>query len=436
VEAGRWGWGSWAVVASGAICALAFVVSIPLPRVDGHLIGSDGVRYYAITRSLVIDGDLDFRNDFALLGEPVRLTRTGLADNAQSIGTGLLWLPFFALAHALALVLGMMGWSVRHDGTGYLYEAFVCLGTITYATAGFLLTCRTIRRLGAGRERDAVIATLGMWWAAPAVYYVVVEPSMSHGVTVFTAALLFHLWCRGDAPSSTRRWFGLGLAVGLATLVRSQDGVLALIPIGELAWRLARRELSVAQGLRGLAVFAVAAAGCVVPQLVMWKVVYGTALTIPQGTDFFRWSRPHLVEVLFSTRHGLISWHPIFLVALVGLAPLFRRHRAVALAVTAAFLAELYVNGAATRWWADDAFGGRRFVSLVPLCAVPLAAAFGTARNRWASPALAVGLALWNGLALLQYRLGFVSMSEGLTLRQMTIDRLLVPLQLIHRLLH
>ena len=52
--------------ASGLICLLIFIATIPLPRVDNHLVGSDGIKYYAILRSFVLDQDFDFSNDFPL----------------------------------------------------------------------------------------------------------------------------------------------------------------------------------------------------------------------------------------------------------------------------------------------------------------------------------------------------------------------------------
>lgn len=428
--------GQWILALSGAVCALAFIVAIPLPRIDDHLIGSDGVRYYAITRSIVLDGDFDFRNDFELLNEPIHPTRTGLADNAQSIGTGLLWIPFFILAHLLALGLGATGLGVVANGLGYLYEASVCLGTVVYATVGFVLTYRvTCYVLGRVSGRSALLSTLAMWWATSAIYYVVAEPSMSHGVTVFTMALFFYWWKRPDEVDTEWRWARLGFAVGLATLVRAQDGVIALIPIGELAWRAYRRMSQPSQLLRQLAVFGLVVALCVTPQLAMWRVMYGSLVTIPQGSDFFAWAHPHIVETLFSTRHGLISWHPVYLVAMCGLFPLFRLNRAVAGAVALVFLAELYVNSAAVRWWADDAFGGRRFVSLVPWLTVPLATLFERSRRGWAPLALVSALVLWNGMAFVQYRFGFVSKSDALTLKEMTIERLLLPVRLARRLL-
>jgi hypothetical protein len=99
----------------------------------------------------------------------------------------------------------------------------------------------------------------------------------------------------------------------------------------------------------------------------MWHAIYGQWLTIPQGSDFFNWTNPQWLPTLFSTRHGLVAWHPIFLLALLGIVPLWKHHRWLALVVLVAFLAQWYINSAASRWWADDAFGGRRFIGTIPL---------------------------------------------------------------------
>ena len=55
-------------------------------------------------------------------------------------------------------------------------------------------------------------------------------------------------------------------------------------------------------------------------------------------------------------------------------------------------------------------------------------------KQKWAIPALIV-LIIWNGLSLVQYRLGFVSMGNALTIQEMTIDRLLVPFKLAQKFL-
>jgi hypothetical protein len=257
---------------------------------------------------------------------------------------------------------------------------------------------------------------------------------MSHGITVFTMAAFFSLWYPPSSNRTATHWIVLGLVAGLAALVRWQDGLIILVPLAELSWWALRGIVSPARALAYLGLFLSVIFVVFLPQLFMWKTLYGSFLTIPQGGGFFSWASPHVLAALCSTRHGLITWHPIFLLGVLGLIPLWKVDRRVALLVLFVFAGELYVNSAASHWWADDAFGGRRFVSLIPFLTVPTALLLSRMKKPVAAAVLAA-LLLWNGLSLAQYRLGFVSMSEALTIREMTVGRLLVPVELVHRLL-
>ena len=57
-------------------------------------------------RSMVIDGDLDFENELRHFYPDRSLDRlrtaTGRVSNIYAAGSGLLWAPFFLLAHVLA----------------------------------------------------------------------------------------------------------------------------------------------------------------------------------------------------------------------------------------------------------------------------------------------------------------------------------------------
>ncbi|MBI1815734.1 MAG: hypothetical protein HYR72_12195 [Deltaproteobacteria bacterium] len=423
------------IVASGALCLAIFVATIPLPRVDGHLIGSDGFRYYAIVRSIVLDHDLDFTNDYQRLGVSIEPTATRLPANPFAIGSALLWLPFFCLAHTLSLLIAGLGVAIPVDGVGYLYESAVCIATIGYASAGFLLTYWLLRRLY--DVTVALLATLAMWWATAAIYYTIAEPSMSHGLTIFSNALFLWMWSSPTRPRPRTWWFTLGLAGALVALVRWQEGVVLVVPIIELIVRIHRRQPSIAD-LAGnaLALTAGFAIGFV-PQMIMWATVYGTPLIIPQGSNFMLWASPHPLATLISSRHGMLSWHPVLLLAAFGIVPLWRRQRALALVAVGSFLVQLYVSSAAADWWAGDAFGGRRFTGLLPLFALSLAALLSASRQRMRTASWAVLLSLfvvWNGLCFTQYRLGLISRRDALTWQEMTIDRLLIPWTLVQKL--
>lgn len=362
------------VLLSGLAMALVFLASVPLPRVDGHILGSDGFYYFIQLRSLVMDGDLNFFNDCQLLGiNTLRATATGHMHSPWPVGAALLWAPFFLLAHGLSLLLGL-----PTDGLGPLHQALVCLGGILYATAGSLFAFLAARRAAASvHARDA---TLFLLWASPAAYYIMVEPSMSHALSLFTQGLALWLLTRSRPDDPARSFIWLGLATGLATLVRFQDGLIAFPPLALLAWRVRRGELPLAGALTRALLFGLTLLLTLTPQFVFWDIVYGSPLLIPHGEGFLHWLGPRPLATLFSPRHGLLLWHPVFLVALAGLPLLWRRDRGLALAAGFVFLAQLYVNSAVDQWWADASFGHRRFVSVLPWLTPALATLLERAR--------------------------------------------------------
>jgi hypothetical protein len=65
----------------------------------------DGTYYYAYLRSLILDQDLDFTNDYQLLGNPLGATTVELTKrpgNLFTIGPALFWTPFFLVGHLLS----------------------------------------------------------------------------------------------------------------------------------------------------------------------------------------------------------------------------------------------------------------------------------------------------------------------------------------------
>src|SRR5262245_23351697 len=112
----------------GIVFAVAYVVALTLfPRSHGRIADGDTIQYYAYLRSLVIDRDLDFTNDYELLytreagpaADNVWLTsRTprGRPPNLMSIGPALLWSPFFLVAYVAVATLRSVGWSMPLDG--------------------------------------------------------------------------------------------------------------------------------------------------------------------------------------------------------------------------------------------------------------------------------------------------------------------------------
>ena len=149
----------------GTVCLFVFLLTITLPRIDNQLIGSDGIQYYVYLSSLLLDGDLDFTDEYTyffayepgkaegIINNPIS---QDLPPNQQPIGPAILWAPFFLLAHLLANLFNLLGANIPTNGYGYFYQAFVLSGSILYGGAGLVLTYRFVRELAA--EEAALIA--------------------------------------------------------------------------------------------------------------------------------------------------------------------------------------------------------------------------------------------------------------------------------------
>lgn len=170
-----------------------------------------------------------------------------------------------------------------------------------------------------------------------------------------------------------------------------------------------------------------------IPQMLAWQILYGSPLTAPQGEGFFQFFRPEMLNVWFSTKRGLFTWSPILLFAVLGFVPLFQKNRLLGAATILIFVLETYVNSIVNDWWGGEAFGARRFISLMPFFALGLAAFIDFIRPRVSQNIILAALAaflLWNNLFLLQYSLwlrGIGHISALPTLQEMTLDKFSAP---------
>ena len=333
-------------------------------------IANDGDWYYAYCASLYFDHDLDLSNQMNTWAARAHTTPPNIVPGrptrtAFTIGSALLWMPAFAAGDLATRIGQRLGMPIARDGYAIPYQLAVALATLVYGLIGVWFALRAaawwVERSGGGWRHGPGLAAATAVCASPALYYLVFEPTMAHGLSVFAASLLVWLWFRTGPTARWNHWLALGLLGGLVALIRPQDSLLLVLPLSTAL----RGEWRQASGR----VLLVAAASALVfsPQMVVWQLTHGHPLVIPQGPGHMLWWRPYLLQVWFSPHHGLFTWTPIWLIALLGLASLPRQARPAVAAMLAVFLLESYVNSCTRDWWAGDAFGSRRFLSQFPV---------------------------------------------------------------------
>jgi hypothetical protein len=410
---------AWAALDGVDLAFVAFFFVLLLVFDNFYLRATaDGREYFAQVRSLVIDHDLDFANERELF-------RTGNAPGIFPFGSAVLWLPFYIACHLWLGLLNLLGGEHLRNGFANPYQMAAGLGTLVYGFAGMLLAfhiaCDYYRR------RVAAAATMFITAASFIVWYLAVESSYSHGNSLFTVTLFLYVWHRTRAQRGWRGWAALGLAAGLMTMVRWQNGVFLLFPLvdglGEIRRALGRGEDDTWRDVAADGgAFAAAFLFALLPQLYFWKVINGGWLAVPHAqSGQLWWGEPLLLDILFSSNHGLVAWHPVLFLALLGIPLFLLRDLRFGALLTASFAVQVYVNAAVGMWWGGHAFGARRFASCALLFVLGLAALMEWARRR---PLLTVSaalllLVLGNASIMLDVAQGEMPTSEGVTWEQM-----------------
>lgn len=431
---------------------LVLVFLVSLPGVTLRLYASDEIQYFAYLRSLWFDRDVSFENEYrhfvdagvatdTLFRETFleRRTETGLRLNFGTLGSAVLWSPFYAAADLGVVGARALGADVPRDGYGRPYIAAVCVGSAVYGLLALLLArsvARRVLRPLALDRRAADAAVAAVWLGTPLVFYMYVAPAMAHATSAFAVALFVWLWLRVRETWSLRGLAALGAAAALMTMVREQDAFIVAGPAVDLLWTVAatRRWRIVSRAAAGLAVCAVA----FVPQALAYVSLNGRIGPSQVTARKMDWLSPHAVDVLLSPHHGLFVWTPLAMIALAGLIVLARwpppvrigcaeapgGARLVPARLAACFGAmvacQVYVTGAVASWTLAGAFGQRRFLALTVVLIVGLAVLFGAARTRGrrTTLALVVGLCVWWNIGLLvQFGTGTMD-RQRLTLRQ------------------
>ena len=381
-----------------------------LPIVNAH-IRSDGNAYFAYVRSIVIDHDLHFDNEYAA-AEPsfqqatvdeLILLPSGYRRNHTASGASLVWLPFFVTAHELIPVLRARGIAVAADGFSWPYVWACAAGGACLVFLGLWWAYRMALRVAS--PNAALLATITIWWASSLPVYLYFLPFHAHALASFAVSWFLWNWLRiNDGALGRGRWFVWGMSAGLMTAIYYVNGMLLVIAAIEWVRQAVKpgKFRAVAINTLWMGAGALLAA---LPDIIIKRILQGqffnTGYTGYTPKLFF-WNDPRLWSVAFSSEHGFVLWTPAIAVALLGLlwaiwkAPTFAAPLAVGCA------AFIYAIAAYLNWHGHSSFGNRFLVSLTPMYVIGLAALLSTllaraGRRGWVA-AWAVGLLViaWN----------------------------------------
>ncbi len=377
------------------------------------ILWGDSLYYYAYTKSMVIDHDIDFKNEAYRISdgfpnEPEVSEVTGKVINKFSPGTSIFWIPGFVLGHAASSILEAVDIIKNIDGYNFVTQYVVAVSAICFSTLGLFFSYKTIKLFF--DRKTALLITLFLYLTTQMFYYTSIDPLNSHSSSFMLSSLFLYLlaFFSKTRNLSWQKMITFGFIGGAMVLVRNQDIVL-LVPAslyfltknGGILNREGLMEMINRMILFWGSIFLILSIQMFIT-LDLYGIV-GSPYII--GGEKLSWFKPDFIRVLFSFENGLFTFAPIIIISLIGLllasnnvsksqqqAVLFRH---LSLISIFAFLLQLYVVASWGREIIGGPYGSRMFISILPYLSLGLALVIKRYKNhrnfKWAT---FIGLAL------------------------------------------
>lgn len=294
-----------------------------------------------------------------------------------AVGQSLVYLPGFLVADLLAEPLGYPA-----DGFSRPYQLAVSIVSLLMAFLGLYVLRKVLLYFFSEAVTAATLVIIVM--ATNYLNYTAIDGAMTHNALFTLYAMILWLTIRWHAQPNLATALWMGLAIGLATIIRPTDLMIVIIPLlwsvtGKASLKnkvflLWDRKWDVL--LLGLGMFVM---GMV--QLSYWKFASGDWIFYSYGDFGFDWARPHIPDGLWSYQKGWLVYTPVMILAWLGIFPAFRRIKPIYYGLGLMMALTIYVVFAWEVWWYGGSLGARALVQSYALLALPIAAVLDWARK-------------------------------------------------------
>jgi hypothetical protein len=402
-------------------------------------IGGDGFGYYSYIRSFIFDRDFNLANEFSLFDSLYNhdsvirwQSSVNQIANPYAVGSAILWSPFILIAFIISKLFNFYD-PYFIEGFNFPYQAAVAMGTWTYFLLGLALLFNTFRKIiGDKYAWLGILVTVGL---SPVVFYLVYEPSMAHGLTVFSESLFFYIIFKIYQAHQVywKDYLILGISIGFLFLIRWQDLIFAIIPL-IIILRKIYLQKNYQPYLKVVILVIASFILTISPQLFMWKHLFGSWLVVPQGESFFHLTNPHIWQFLLSSHHGMFAVHPLLIFAIMGLVLFYRQNKFLAGLLFLALIIQIYINSALYDWYGGGSFGARRMLSSFFIFALGFSWLIKSIFNKKILLTILIALVftgiIFNALLMVSYARGIIPLIDFTTY----IELYLAPIKVLNSL--
>lgn len=375
-----------------------------------RLIINDGKGYYAYLPALFIYQDLAYgfielyestyyaSDENPTYFKEFRFQYRGETVNKTFAGIAVLMLPFFLIAHLLALLFGVA------DGYSMFYQYAIGFSVYFYLGLGLLMLKKLLAYFSANKNLISLLL-VAIALGTNIVYYTVVEGTMPHVYLFFLVNLFLLQAYRAIHEKQSVFFLGAAVAFGLILIIRPQNGLI-ILALPFLAGSFTRFSETIVFLFKEKFLFfktLVVFAGVIALQVVLWYAQTGYFLVYSYGDETFNFLNPQIINILWSFEKGWMVYTPLTFLAILGIAQIAKANYFRAIYFLFVFFAITYVLSSWWVWHYTSQFGQRVFIDFYGLLAIALLSGFSLFENRIYRFALKTVISLLIVLNLFQF---------------------------------
>lgn len=337
--------------------------------------------YYGYLPAFFIYDDIKLKKSDYHFGDNYYLFWTSEAPNGEKVirttmGTAVLYAPFFFIAHGYSIV------SEKFSDSGYAangfsepYKLFLLLSAVFYLYIGLEFLKKILSHYAFSEQVIAsTILLIGM--GTNLLCYASQSAPLPHVYNFCLFAIFIYYTIKWHESPSLKNTLITGFSMGLISLIRPSNAVLLIFfifyGISGLS-EIKLRVLLLKNKWPLMAVFFFTIVICWLPQLYYWKKITGDYLFYSYGEEHFFWKNPKIMEGLFSFRKGWLVYTPMMGFALPGIVFMKGELKKLRLSVILFFAVNIYIIFSWWCWWYGGSFGQRSLIESYALLALPLA---------------------------------------------------------------
>ena len=340
------------------------------------VINNDVVSYYAYLPAFFIHNDIKLEftenskvNYHAKCQFWPEKSPNGGKVIKTTMGMSIMYAPFFFAGHIYAL-----NSNHKADGFSKPYEFFLTFSCLFYLIIGIFFLRKILLRNFS--EWVTSITILCIVFGTHLYYYSTTELTMSHAYNFSLIAIFIYYSLKWHDKQSLKHVIILGLVGGLIILIRPVNLIIFIFPylyqVKNIKELKQKTRFFIAHW-KHLILIAFLVLLVIAPQLIYWKYVTGNWFFNSYVGERFYFSKPHIMEFLFSYRKGWLLYTPIMIFAIIGVILSYKYHRNYFYGTLIFLLLNIYILSSWWCWWYGGSFGMRPMIDIYALLAIPFA---------------------------------------------------------------